>query len=438
MPKVVISYRRSDSDAVAGRIRDRLAGHFGDDCVFMDIDNIPIGSDFREHIRGELFGCDVVIVLVGLQWLGPGNRERMRIHDASDPVRIELETALQEYIPIVPVLVNGARMPAPSELPESLQDFAFRNAAQIDTGRDFHPHVDRLIRSLERIVGASKPQQGRVSTSASNRRMASASFKSPIAHILAWRHLVVAAVCLLATGFGVAYLVIGRPATPTDGPKVVKTVTVKGPLPPGCTDKPVTLDETRIPKVGTAMRDSMTAAITEAFRCGTAPFDHWARVFAAISIVVPVYLRDAACFGGDSGALNANWKDHKVWADRQERADALAANLSRKIEQAIACLGPDDQRLFFVDVARAFTAATTGATGHVFTNPTLRGVRIDRCLYYERECNEPAAFAWCQRFGYSRLVKWAWVYTSSTTTLGDGGACKHEKCGAFSTITCAR
>lgn len=72
-------------------------------------------------------------------------------------MRIEVETALQKNIPVVPVLVNNATMPRPEDLPDSLKDFAFRNAAEVETGRDFHAHMERLIRSLERIVPASRP-----------------------------------------------------------------------------------------------------------------------------------------------------------------------------------------------------------------------------------------------------------------------------------------
>src|SRR5438105_2184501 len=68
MAKIVISYRRSDSDAIAGRIRDRLASHFGEDSLFMDIDNIPFGTDFRQHIKSALLSSDVVIVVVGPKW----------------------------------------------------------------------------------------------------------------------------------------------------------------------------------------------------------------------------------------------------------------------------------------------------------------------------------------------------------------------------------
>ena len=153
MPKITISYRRADSDAIAGRIRDRLAGHYGEASVFMDIDNIPFGIDFREHIKTELAQTDVLVAVVGPKWLGrPGEGGRMRIAEESDPVRIEIETALQRGIPVVPVLVHGATIPSTGELPDSIKSFAFYNAAEVDTGRDFHPHMDRLIRSMDRVT----------------------------------------------------------------------------------------------------------------------------------------------------------------------------------------------------------------------------------------------------------------------------------------------
>jgi hypothetical protein len=153
--------------------------------------------------------------------------------------------------------------------------------------------------------------------------------------------------------------------------------------------------------------------------------------------VIPHYVADTSCFGGDAGVLGTSWTGHKAWAEQRGREDIVRINLNRKIEQTIACLKPEEQRLFFVDIARAFTAATTGVAGHVFVNPSLRGTRIDRCLTFARECNEPAAFAWCQRFGYSRLAKWEWVYASPTVTLGDRSTCA-KGCGAFTTIACVR
>ena len=153
--KIVVSYRRADSDAIAGRIRDRLVIQFGEDAVFMDIDSIPFGADFRAQIGAALHDTDVLIAVVGPHWLGTGRR-RPRIHDAEDPVRVELETALASDIPVVPVLVAGATMPGEADLPPSLKALAFLNAAEVDAGRDFHQHVSRLIRSVSQIVSVRR------------------------------------------------------------------------------------------------------------------------------------------------------------------------------------------------------------------------------------------------------------------------------------------
>ena len=163
MPHITISYRRADSDAMAGRIRDRLADYYGPDSIFIDIDSIPVGVDFREQIKSELSKNDALLVVVGPKWRGPGKGGRARINDENDPVRVEVETALARGIPVVPILVNGASMPKPIELPESLRTFSFHNAATVDAGQDFHPHMERLIRSLDQVLGreSAPPAQTR-------------------------------------------------------------------------------------------------------------------------------------------------------------------------------------------------------------------------------------------------------------------------------------
>lgn len=152
MAGIFISYRRDDSAAITGRIFDRLNAHFGAGTVFMDIDSIPVGQDFREHIGDTLRRCDVMLAVVGRRWSGPVGQSR-RIDDPADLVRLELEGGLSRDIPVVPVLVDGASTPSPLELPESLRGFSYRNAATIDSGKDFHPHVDRLIRDIETLIG---------------------------------------------------------------------------------------------------------------------------------------------------------------------------------------------------------------------------------------------------------------------------------------------
>jgi hypothetical protein len=152
VPKFIISYRRSDSDAFAGRIRDRLATRFGEDSVFIDVDNIPFGKDFRVHIQEALAEADAVLVIIGPKWLGGSKGGHSRIKDDNDPVRIEVETALNNRLPTVPILVGQTNMPKPEQLPQSLRDFAFINAAPVDTGRDFHRDLARVITTLEMLI----------------------------------------------------------------------------------------------------------------------------------------------------------------------------------------------------------------------------------------------------------------------------------------------
>src|SRR6266699_3821868 len=149
MPKIIISYRRADSGVITGRIRDRLAQHYGDDSVFMDIDNIPFGMDFRKNIADALAKNDILLAVIGPDWLGAASSGPGRIHDQDDPVRIEVETALQRGIPTIPVLVGGAEMPKADDLPDTLKSLSFHNAAEVDSARDFHSHMDRLIRSID-------------------------------------------------------------------------------------------------------------------------------------------------------------------------------------------------------------------------------------------------------------------------------------------------
>jgi hypothetical protein len=152
---LLISYRRSDSEAITGRIRDRLASHFGEEAVFIDIDNIPFGLDFREQIALAISGAEILLVVIGPNWISEVSHGHTRILDEDDPVRVEIEAALQRNIAIMPVLVGGATMPGSDQLPPSLKELSYRNAIEVDGGRDFHRHVDRLIHSMEFIIDKS-------------------------------------------------------------------------------------------------------------------------------------------------------------------------------------------------------------------------------------------------------------------------------------------
>ena len=76
--------------------------------------------------------------------------------DETDWVRIEIEAALAKKIPVIPVLIDGAALPAPADLPEGLRNLAFRQAAPVDSARDFHPHMDRLIKAMDKLLETNR------------------------------------------------------------------------------------------------------------------------------------------------------------------------------------------------------------------------------------------------------------------------------------------
>jgi WD40 repeat protein len=157
MPKIAISYRRSDSEAMTGRVFDRLIAHYGKDAIFRDIDDIPLGIDFRQHINEILLKTNILLAIIGPEWLGQRGK---RIQEEADPVRVEVETALRRRVPIIPVLIGSTKMPTAEQLPPGLKDFAFRNAVKVDTGLDFDYHMDRLIRAMDVLLDKKSPPSG--------------------------------------------------------------------------------------------------------------------------------------------------------------------------------------------------------------------------------------------------------------------------------------
>ena len=145
---IILSYRREDSAGVTGRIFDRLIQEFGAGRVFMDIDSMPAGVDFHDHLQEILADCGALLVVIGKGWRSQRKGQPPRIMDPDDWVRIEVETALERGIPVVPLLIDGASLPGRDQLPESLWPLLRRNALPVDSGRDFHAQLSRLVRDL--------------------------------------------------------------------------------------------------------------------------------------------------------------------------------------------------------------------------------------------------------------------------------------------------
>ncbi len=159
MSSVFISYRRDDTAGHAGRLYDRLVQRFGEDRIFMDLQIEP-GDDFVERIEQGVGSCEVLLVLVGRQWLTVEDSEgRRRLDDPNDFARLELAAALGRDVRIVPVLVGGARMPEADELPPELARFARRQALDLSDVR-FSADFDRLVSTIERELAVAERASG--------------------------------------------------------------------------------------------------------------------------------------------------------------------------------------------------------------------------------------------------------------------------------------
>jgi len=157
---IAISYRREDSLPTAGRLYDRLQAKFGKKNVFMDFDSIPPGADFRQHIKQMIERSNLVIAIIGPDWLGEQPDASRRIDNPADFVRLEISYALERGIPVIPVLVNNTPMPPPEKLPQEIEGLAFRNAVTLDTGIDFHHHADRLITGIGKAMDMAPRSRG--------------------------------------------------------------------------------------------------------------------------------------------------------------------------------------------------------------------------------------------------------------------------------------
>ena len=153
MSRIFINYRREDTAPNASRIYEWLAERYGDEQVFMDVDTIEPGLDWMQAIDRAVGSADLVLALIGTDWL---NEFERRGFETDDPMRHELETALaREEIRVIPLLVNGAKMPPSTELPPSLASLARRHALEIMRPGDERFRVDKqaLLERVDRVIG---------------------------------------------------------------------------------------------------------------------------------------------------------------------------------------------------------------------------------------------------------------------------------------------
>lgn len=148
MSRVFISYRRSDSEGYVGRLHDHLTQHFKPQDIFIDVDAIRPGADFVKVLEDAVAQCDVLLAVIGPSWASSLTAEgEKRLFQWDDFVRIEIATALNRDILIIPVLVQGAKMPNPHDLPDDLQLLARRQALELGH-RSFSADVQKLARAI--------------------------------------------------------------------------------------------------------------------------------------------------------------------------------------------------------------------------------------------------------------------------------------------------
>ncbi|CCQ47163.1 hypothetical protein ARTSIC4J27_3143 [Pseudarthrobacter siccitolerans] len=157
--RIFISYRREETAYPAGWLYDRLADRYGGGQVFKDVDSIQLGDDFVESITRAVGSCDVVLVLIGDEWLTITDEDgRRRLDDPDDFVRLEVQAALTRNVRVIPILVDTARMPRADELPESLARLVRRQALEFSPAR-FEFDTSRLFKVLDTTLAEVRRTQ---------------------------------------------------------------------------------------------------------------------------------------------------------------------------------------------------------------------------------------------------------------------------------------
>jgi hypothetical protein len=149
--QIFISYRREAADEARALFND-LVAELGHNSVFMGVDGIGAGSDFRSVLHETVTSCEIMLVLIDRNWVA-------RLENPDDHVRLEIQAALKRNIPVVPVLVQGAHMPAPEQLPPDIRDLAYRNGVELSHGR-WEADVRKMLTPLGLDASATKRAGG--------------------------------------------------------------------------------------------------------------------------------------------------------------------------------------------------------------------------------------------------------------------------------------
>lgn len=240
---VFLSYRRADTPKDAERLRADLARVFGRERVFLDTHSLPAGVDFAQAIDETIDACDVVVAMIGKQWIGPRpENETSRIHDLQDHVRLEIEKALGRQIKIIPVLVDGAAVPSAHDVPDSIHPLLRFHAIDL-TQRRWAEDVEVLVKYIRETPRRTPMETGEMRRIPWRRR----------------RHLRFALAAMVALVAGaVSLLWLGRAAP--NPPETSTTTAIGTTLPP-----PMVTTTTELPATS-GVTTSLPAPVTGSTR----------------------------------------------------------------------------------------------------------------------------------------------------------------------------
>jgi hypothetical protein len=159
---VFICFRSSDGGSYASVYLDEvLTAAFGAAHVFRSSRSIGAGASFPGVIEDALARAAVLLVLIGRDWLGApsatgvpaaaGEAGKRAVDRPEGWVRHEIEVSLRAGIPVIPVLLTGATLPAKSQLPPSIADLADRQVIHL-RHRHVSPDVGHLIAQIRRVA----------------------------------------------------------------------------------------------------------------------------------------------------------------------------------------------------------------------------------------------------------------------------------------------
>ena len=153
---IFISYRRSDSAYITGRVYDRMAERLGPGNIFRDVDDILLGRDFTDQLQQQLEVCNLMLVVIGPTWVSVRDAQtgEPRLDNPNDVVRQEVQISLRREIPVIPLLVRGAEMPREEDLPFRLKPLADKAATTIRPDPNFHSDVDELIVRIRQTLNS--------------------------------------------------------------------------------------------------------------------------------------------------------------------------------------------------------------------------------------------------------------------------------------------